>query len=182
MAHIVEVAKSGRASCRTCRNAIPKGELRFGEESVNAFSDSGEMSYRWHHLKCAAGKMPNEVKAALAAFEGEVPNREEIDKILSEAAEKAPPPFPYADRAPTGRAKCIACREPIAKDAPRVAVEREIDRGMGNPVKGAGYLHPKCVRTYVEEQGAEIEPVVAGVREHSRGLSKDEIEQIVGEI
>src|SRR5438105_3515510 len=107
MAHIVEVAKSGRASCRTCRSAIAKGELRFGEESVNSFSDSGETSYRWHHLKCAAAKLPEELRSALVAYAGEVPDKEELEKIMSEAAAKKPPPFPYADRAPTGRARCI---------------------------------------------------------------------------
>jgi hypothetical protein len=55
---MLEIAKSGRAKCRKCKQAIAKGELRFGEETVNAFSDSGEPSYFWYHLGCAAKARP----------------------------------------------------------------------------------------------------------------------------
>ena len=48
MGNVIEEAKSGRASCRTCKKAIAKGELRFGEEAPNAFGDTPSM--RWHHL------------------------------------------------------------------------------------------------------------------------------------
>ena len=46
----VEPAKSGRSTCKTCSKAIQKDELRLGEPSVY----DGHVSYRWHHLKCAA--------------------------------------------------------------------------------------------------------------------------------
>ena len=64
MANVIEEAKSGRASCRTCRKAIAKGELRFGVETQTQFSDTP--SLQWHHLLCAAAKLPVELKAALA--------------------------------------------------------------------------------------------------------------------
>ncbi len=167
MAHTIEVAKSGRAGCRTCRNPIAKGELRFGEESANAFGEPGDMSYRWHHLKCAATKLPDELKSALATFEGEIPDREELDTLMAEAVANKPPPFPYADRAPTGRARCQACGEAIAKGALRVAIERELDRGMG-ATKGAGYLHPACAAAYIEEQGGTHEKLTTELRANTR--------------
>ncbi|HSO39969.1 MAG TPA: hypothetical protein VLT33_45895 [Labilithrix sp.] len=167
MAHTIEVAKSGRAGCRTCRNPIAKGELRFGEESANAFGEPGDMSYRWHHLKCAASKLPDELKTALAVHEGEIPDREELDKLMAEAVANKPPPFPYADRAPTGRARCQACGEAIAKGALRVAIERELDRGMG-ATKGAGYLHPACATAFVEEQGGTHEKLTTELRANTR--------------
>ncbi len=167
MAHTIEVAKSGRAGCRTCRNPIAKGELRFGEESANAFGEPGDMSYRWHHLKCAATKLPDELKSALATFEGEIPDREELAKLMAEAVANKPPPFPYADRAPTGRARCQACGEAIAKGALRVAIERELDRGMG-ATKGAGYLHPACAAAYIEEQGGTHEKLTTELRANTR--------------
>src|SRR5688572_16718265 len=130
MGNVIEEAKSGRASCRTCKKAIAKGELRFGEEAPNAFGDTPSM--RWHHLLCAADKLPAELKAALDTFSDPVPNRAELDKAMSDALAKGrgkPGGFPYADKAPTGRAKCIQCEQPIAKDSIRIAVEREIDTG-----------------------------------------------------
>ena len=54
MANVIEEAKSGRASCRTCRKAIAKGELRLGVETQTQFSDAP--SLQWHHLLCAAVK------------------------------------------------------------------------------------------------------------------------------
>ncbi len=49
----VETAKSSRATCRTCGDKIEKGTLRLGEP--NEFE--GNVSYRWHHLACAAGRI-----------------------------------------------------------------------------------------------------------------------------
>ncbi len=46
----VEPAKSSRATCKTCSQTILKGELRLGEPSLF----EGHVSYRWHHLRCAA--------------------------------------------------------------------------------------------------------------------------------
>lgn len=181
MAHMIEVAKSGRASCRSCRSAIPKGELRFGEETPNQFGEPGDMSFRWHHMACAAQKLPDELKSALGTFEGEIPNREELEKTISEAEAKKPPPFPYADRAPTGRARCQGCGEAITKDALRVAVERDIERGM-TTTKGAGYLHPACAAAYAEANGSDHETLTAGIRANSRGLSAEDLERVLAEV
>src|SRR5258708_38349872 len=105
MANVIEEAKSGRASCRTCRKTIGKGELRFGEEAPNAFGDTPTM--RWHHLACAAEKLPAALKVALDAH-GDVPNRTELDKIMADPIAKGraqPGGVPYADKAPAGRAR-----------------------------------------------------------------------------
>lgn len=177
MAHTIEVAKSGRAGCRSCKSPIPKGELRFGEETPNAFGDAGDMSYRWHHLKCAASKLPDELRVALAAYEGEVPDREELDKLMSEADAKKPPPYPHADRAPTGRAKCLECGEAIPKGELRVAIERDIDRGMG-VTKGAGYLHPACAAAYVEAQGGTHDGLTEQLRTNTQSLSEPDLEAL----
>ena len=71
--------------------------------------------------------------------------------------------FPYADKAPTGRAKCMQCEEPIAKDSIRVAVEREIDTGS-MVTRGAGYLHPKCVAENLENVGGDKDELIAALR------------------
>jgi len=181
MSHIIEEAKSGRAGCRTCRKPIAKGELRFGEEVENQFSDGGEMTHRWHHLNCAAGSRSDQLRTVLGDFEMDADKKAELEKLMSEADAKKPPPFPYADKAPTGRAKCIGCGESIAKAEIRVAVERDIERGM-TTTKGAGYLHPKCAAAYVEENGSSHEELCDGLKKNSRDLSEDELNQLFTEV
>jgi len=183
MADIIEVAKSGRASCRTCKQAIPKGDLRFGEEQVNQFSGEGDMTHRWHHMLCAAEKLPNKLKDAMEAFAGEIPNKAELEKAIAEGIVKLKgksDAFPYADVAPTGRAKCIQCRAAIEKGALRVAVEREIAMGMSTTM-GAGYLHPGCVKEYlVANEKGELEDMITQLRKHTTGLSPEELEGVIG--
>jgi poly [ADP-ribose] polymerase len=180
MGHTLEIAKSGRAGCRTCRAPIAKGEVRFGEETPNAFGDAGDMSYRWHHLKCAAQKLPDALRSVLAATELEIPNREELDTLMNEAEANKPPPFPHADRAPTGRAKCLSCGESIAKSALRVAIERDLERGM-TVTKGAGYLHPACAAAYVETQGGTHEALTTALRNHTR-LPPEDLDALFAEV
>ncbi len=182
MAHIIEEAKSGRAGCRTCRKPIAKGELRFGEEVENQFSDGGEMTHRWHHLACAAGSRSDQLRSVLSEYPS-IPADQlaELEKLMNEADAKKPPPFPYADKAPTGRAKCIGCGESIAKAEIRVAVERDIERGM-TTTKGAGYLHPKCAAAYVEEQGGSHEELCDQLKKNSRDLSEAEMNQLFSEV
>ncbi len=82
MANVIEEAKSNRATCRTCRQKIDKGTLRFGEEAPNTFAPEAGASYLWHHLLCAAQKKPASC-AVLAAFAGKVPDRAELEQMLS---------------------------------------------------------------------------------------------------
>ncbi|MEZ4364300.1 MAG: hypothetical protein R3B48_29265 [Kofleriaceae bacterium] len=168
MANYIEEAKSGRASCRTCKKTIAKGELRLGVEVANAFGDSPSM--QWHHLACAAGKLPAELKEALTAFAGEVPDRAALEQAMTAAYTKGgakPGGFPYVDRAPTGRAKCMECEQAIAKDSFRVAVEREIEMGASSQ-RGAGYLHPSCVVANLENIGGSKEEMIAQLKANSR--------------
>jgi hypothetical protein len=162
MNETIEVAKTGRARCRSCRQAIEKGSLRFGEEVASAFTDGPQQA--WHHLTCAAAKKPAQVRAALAAFDGEVPDRAAIDTLLAESEAKVKV-FPYAERAPSARSKCLECEETIPKAAWRVAIEREVEV-MGVPRTSAGYLHPGCVAAHLADDG-----VAQAVIANSKGLS-----------
>jgi hypothetical protein len=180
MAHKVEVAPSGRASCRGCKKAIGKGELRFGEEFANPYSEEEGMSFRYWHLSCAATKLANELAAALAAYEGPpIEQRAALDAVI---AQHARPPMPYAELASTGRARCRACDESIPKGALRVAFERVYDGPMG-PQKVAVYVHPKCVARYLarEKEGGRTPPEVAellqALRAHSK-LSEEDLRRV----
>jgi poly [ADP-ribose] polymerase len=150
VAHLIEEAKSSRATCRSCKKPIAKGELRFGEETINAFAGGGT-THVWHHLSCAAEKKPLELKDALAVHEGPIPDKEALERTIAESAGKKKPAFPYVERAPTGRSRCIGCQEAIAKGELRVAVEREVDTGSF-VTKGAGYLHPRCARGFLGQE------------------------------
>lgn len=166
MAHIIEAAKSGRASCRTCKKPIGKGDLRLGEEVPNQF-DAGEMTHVWHHLECAAKKKPGPLKAALDSTTVEVPNKPALEQLIAASAKnEKPSTFPYAERAPTGRSTCMVCSEAIPKGELRVAVEREVDTGSF-VTKGAGYLHPACTLEHVAE---DIETFLKKLHDHSPGL------------
>src|SRR5258708_659283 len=128
MAHTIEEAKSGRAACRTCKKPIAKGELRFGEEVPSLYAEG--TSFLWHHVACAATKKPKQLTEALAAFAGEVPDRAELEKTIEANAAKVkekPTRYPWAERAPTSRSRCLACEEGIEKATLRIAVEREVE-------------------------------------------------------
>ncbi len=181
MANVIEEAKSGRASCRSCKKAIAKGELRLGVEQMTQFSDTPSM--QWHHLMCAAQKLPGELKGALAAFDGDMPNRAEIEKAMQDAIKSGkakPGAFPYIDKAPTGRAKCMQCDETIEKDSWRVAVEREVDVG-GFMRKSPGYMHPKCVAENLENVGGTMEELVEQVKANSL-IDESDLDSVVEEM
>lgn len=173
MPNHIEQAKTGRASCRTCKKPIAKDELRLGVEAANAFGDTP--SLQWHHLPCAAAKLPVELGDALKAFAGAVPDQAALETTMAAAIASGhakPAGLPYADRAPTGRAKCLQCAEPVAKDTLRVAVERELTVG-GAVQTGAGYLHPACVAAHTTAQGGDLDALVTGVRANSRIAAAD---------
>src|SRR5579863_3011647 len=102
MAHMIEMSKSARAKCRTCKLAIPKDVLRFGEEVPDMFGSAG-VTHQWHHMECAARSKPAALKQALDAFTGTIPDRAALEAILTDVAKQAKPAsFPYAERAASG--------------------------------------------------------------------------------
>jgi poly [ADP-ribose] polymerase len=152
----IEVAKTGRASCRSCKKPIGKGELRLGEEQQNLFGEGP--SYGWHHLACAARKRPLALERALASFEGEVPGRAELEREIAAARDTArPTALPHVERSPSGRARCQVCREPIEKGALRLAVERAVDAGGAMAVAAASYLHLGCAQAHFADPAARAE-------------------------
>jgi len=177
MGHVIEVAKTGRAKCRKCKQAIAKDELRFGEEAVNAFAPDGGMTYRWYHLACAATACPAELGQSLAAHDGEIPDRAALEQQIAEGKRKQKPKtFPFAERAPSGRSTCIECERKIEKDELRIAIEREIETGSFMS-RGAGYLHPACAVSHLGDDA-----LAEKIRGNSTQLSPEELEQVVGQL
>jgi len=144
MSDVIELARSSRSRCRECRSNIEEGDLRFGSDLLGLYSDSGSDAFAWYHLKCAARRMPERLLSELKTMpKSDVDDYDALVAACQTHVKKAASKFPYGERAATGRARCIKCNEPIAKDALRVAVEREIATGAFTRM-GAGYLHPAC--------------------------------------
>jgi hypothetical protein len=49
----VELAKSGRSRCRSCKDVILEGRFRIGQP----YFYEGSLSYRWHHPRCVATRI-----------------------------------------------------------------------------------------------------------------------------
>lgn len=148
MADVIEPASTGRAACRGCREKIAKGELRFGERVPSAFGE-GEQTL-WFHLPCAAERRPGKLAEALASYDGEVADRETLERIAAEGvANPKLAEVVRVERSPTGRATCQQCHEKIAKDELRVAIEKDVEGMMPT----TSFVHLRCARTNLGETG-----------------------------
>ena len=76
----VELAKSSRATCRTCGKKIDISKLRIGEPYLY----EEKISYKWHHLTCIAKRI---VPLLLSTMEGydDLPKdqKEDLYKIIT---------------------------------------------------------------------------------------------------
>lgn len=149
MPHVIEHAASGRARCRGCGAKIEKDELRFGERQPNAFGE-GEMTL-WFHLPCAAYKRPESFLELLQEVAAEETSASELGvaRALKPTAEfgvehRRVPRIDKVDRAPTGRARCRNCREPIAKDTWRIGLVF-FEEYRFEP---SGFIHAGCAQAY----------------------------------
>ncbi len=144
MAHIIEPASSGRAKCRGCGKPIGKDTLRFGERLPNPFADESEMTL-WFHLNCAAYKRPESLQEVIDS--AELANRSELDNIIATGlAFHRVQRINGVEQAPSGRARCRACQEMIAKGAWRIPLVY-FEEGMFN---ASGTIHVGCAGDYFE--------------------------------
>ena len=162
MQHRLEIAPSGRATCRTCNQSIAKGDLRLGEEYASQFGTDG-FAIRWHHLPCAAKKIPDVLREAMASYEGDIPGREALETTMNEkpVRKSGTGALPSADLAPTGRAKCMKCQEAIDKGTVRIGVERDAahvaDERDGRFVAGVariGHSRSRAERNRADQHAA----------------------------
>lgn len=165
MPHVVERAPTGRAKCRGCGRPIAAGDRRFGERLPNPFADAegAEMTH-WFHLPCAAFKRPEPLLAALEADPGDL-DAEGLAWLTGEARlgleHHRVPRVDAASRAPSGRAACRACREPIPKGSWRLGLVYYED-GRFAP---SGYIHAACAAEYLGTTA-----ILARLREFSPAL------------
>ena len=172
MPHVIEAAATGRAKCRGCGGKIAAAELRFGESLPNPFAD-GETT-QWYHLDCGAFKRPEPFLEALAGRAESLEGRERLESEAKRGLDhRRLPRIDGADRAPTGRARCRSCREPIAKDAWRIRLVF-FEEGRFAP---SGYVHVRCARAYFETTD-----VLPRVKRFAPDLGDEELEEIRREL
>ncbi|NND73338.1 MAG: hypothetical protein HKN43_17315 [Rhodothermales bacterium] len=167
--HTIEEAPSGRAKCRGCGLAIPKGSLRLGERLPNPFSDATPLTL-WFHLECAAFKRPETFLQTVAESGEQIEDVNRLTQIATFGADhKRVPRINGAQRAPSGRAKCRQCKETIGKDEWRISLVYFED-GRFNP---SGYVHPACSTEYFGTRD-----ILTSIRKFGVDLSENDVTEI----
>lgn len=188
-AFIIEGARSGRAKCKTCRKAIPKGDLRLGILVEGPYG----LGHMWHHLACAAKRQFAKVEEAYQVeawnFAKEkpedIPPLSELEELKVEAektrAEKKQ--LPYAELDPSGRAKCKHCDESLEKGAPRVVVGRAVEFGQQTRTTPIN-VHPGCVADALqaEDSATEVDGFAEALRANSKGLDSVVVDSVIEEV
>jgi hypothetical protein len=139
----IELASSARARCRACRRPIAKGRERFAEAVPNPVAE-GE-SQHYYHLECAADRRPKAFSSLLATLDPPRPDLEPLGAAAALAlAHNRLERLGVLERAKSARANCRHCREPIEKDAWRVALQPIEDGRLGT----WGFIHLACAGPY----------------------------------
>ena len=174
MPHVIERAPTGRAKCRGCGGKIASGELRFGERLPNPFADDEAEMTHWFHVPCAAYTRPEPFLETIATTTETVADRVSLEHEARLGAEhRRLPRVRAAERAATARAACRQCKEPIAKDAWRIALMYYED-GRFVP---SGFIHATCAATYLETTD-----VAARLRHFSPALSGEDLAAALEEV
>jgi hypothetical protein len=148
MGHVFEPAPSGRSKCRGCGVAIPLREVRFGERLPSPYGE-GEITL-WFHPLCAACKRPEPFMQALGEpAAASIENREALLKAAQDSlAHRRVPRVDGAERAPSAKARCRSCRQPIERGAWRIRLTF-YEEGRFSP---GGFVHLTCRLAYFETE------------------------------
>lgn len=153
MTHLVEPAASGRSKCRGCNTSIAKSHYRFGEVLPNPFAD-GDMTV-WFHLDCALLRRPEafvEVDVPEVA-KAEMQYGDKIHQVLKLGQDyRRLQRLCGIERAPSSRAKCRHCRDPITKDDWRI----QISFFEESTFNSGGNIHLTCALDYFETADFEL--------------------------
>jgi hypothetical protein len=187
--YVIEGARSGRSKCKTCRRKIDKGGLRLGVLIEGPFGTG----YLWHHLKCAARRMPDRVEEAYEARAWnnaanpptDLPSLDDLRKERVEADERRRKrkTIPYAEVSPTGRARCKHCGEPLPEGELRIVLGKLVEFGSQSRVAPHA-VHASCAALALEEPdcATEAEDLAASLRENSGELPTGMLESALEKI
>ncbi|GJN38426.1 hypothetical protein PR202_gb27463 [Eleusine coracana subsp. coracana] len=150
-----EYAKSGRASCKSCRSPIAKDQLRLGK-MVQATQFDGFMPM-WNHASCIFSKK-NQIKSVddvegIDALRWD--DQERIRNYVGSASAATSSTSAVPDKctielAPSARSSCRQCSEKITKGAVRVSAKLE---GQGS--KGLPWYHVNCFHDLIPSATVE---------------------------
>lgn len=154
MAHIFEVAPTGRAKCRGCSLAIEKSALRFGERIPNPFGE-GEATL-WFHPRCAAFKRPEPLLETIPAAPESLAGRDDLERVArANTAHRRLPRVDGAERAPSGQAKCRECKQLVEKGTWRIRLVIHEEGQFAS----AGFIHLACRTSHFEGHDV-LEPLL----------------------
>jgi hypothetical protein len=140
---------------------IARGAQLLLEEAASALSSRGTVQ-RWH-LDCALQARPAELRDAVLAHAGPLPERGDLLEQLDLTLRQAPAhELPFAERLEAA-SRCSECLEPIGPGALAIAVEGE----------GAPHLHLTCAR---RAGLGDLDEAL--IRTHSRGLAPRDLELV----
>ena len=163
-----EAAPSGRAKCRGCGRRIDKGVVRFGERLPNPYGE-GEMTL-WFHPLCGAYMRPEPLLDAIATVAEPLDHADRLEaEATSGLAHRRLPRARGAQRAPTARARCRSCREPIANGAWRIPLTF-YEEGMFHD---SGFIHAGCALDYFGTSD-----ILDRLRHFSPELSETDVEDL----
>ena len=192
--YVIENARSGRSKCKTCQRKIDAEVLRIGVLVEGRFGQG----YMWHHLNCGAKRLLEQVEEAYeqeAWLNAKVPPDPEdlpsLEKLraLAEKAgeerekkEKAKKTIPYAEIAPSNRSKCKQSGEAIDKGAVRIILGMEAHFGNQTRVSPYAVLPQHLEQALMEpDMGTEEEGLADALRENSRDIDPELLEQAIAE-
>ncbi len=172
MPHTLESATTGRSKCRACGDVIAKGTLRFGERLPNPFGEEGSETTHWYHPLCGACRRPESFLAALDQCDDPPDDAPALRAAAQTGvAHRRLPRIDGVDRAPSGRARCRACREMIDQDTWRIRIVY-FEEGRTNP---GGYIHAACARAYFETEPADDDLLLERLRHFGRTLTPEDL-------
>ncbi|XP_078440531.1 poly(ADP-ribose) polymerase 2 [Wolffia australiana] len=138
-----EYAKSSRASCRSCKNAIAKDTFRLAR-IVPARGFDGFMQL-WNHASCIL-KKANQIKSTedVEGFDSlRWEDQQKIRKYVEEGAQETSSGTQkeYSiEISPSSRTNCKKCSDKIIKGTVRVLIKPD-----GQGAKGSNYYHIRCL-------------------------------------
>ena len=157
---IIEPAKSGRATCRGCREKILKGDYRVGIPYQFTRPD-GEIisSHGYYHPECTP---KDKLEVILEILENSTSldsaDKEKIKESLKQSQMKVESPQasrlsrkPFFELSKSSRGVCRVCEEKIEKGIFRVAEPTQVELDDGRKFFSHKFFHVECYLDSVSE-------------------------------